>query len=158
MQKWTLIAPLLLMSAPYAVLGQDNFPPLASNQLEIPAVSPEQDHIASMMEDNFNFETEHRKLVNELALEELRSKLSKLKNEPLQGDVPDSSTRAPQHFAEGPKVLLISDIAGVSRVAIAVGKQVKMVRLNEVFQANGKAYRLQGGAQRGAMSIKEVTP
>jgi len=158
MQKWTLIAPLLLMSAPYAVLGQNNLPRQASNQLEIPAVSPEQDHIASMMEDNFYFETEHRKLVNELALEELRSKLSKLKNEPLQGDVPDSAASAPQQFSEGPKVLLISDIAGVSRVAIAVGKQVKMVRLNEVFQANGKAYRLQGGVQPGAMSIKEVTP
>jgi ribulose 1,5-bisphosphate carboxylase large subunit-like protein len=164
MQKWNLIAPILLLATAHSALAENIPSSVADNNLEIPAVAPEQDHIASMMEDNFSFETEHRKLVNELALEELRNKLSKLKNETFQGDEAESASSSitanpGQPYSVGePKVLLVSNIAGVLRVAVSVGKQIKMVRLNDVFQANGKAYRLFNGPQHGVVTIKEVTP
>ncbi len=164
MQKWTLIASLLLLPAALSAQAENIFPPLAKPNVEIPAEAPEQDHIASMMEDNFFFETEHRKLANELALEELRSKLHKLKNAPFQDDESSSSpsysqaSSAHMPFSSEPKVLLVSNIAGVQRVAVSTGKQVKMMRLNDVFYANGKAYRLFPGAPDGLVTIKEVTP
>ena len=158
MQKWTLLAPLLLFPATHYALAENSALPEADNNLEIPAVAPEQDHIASMMEDNFYFETEHRKLVNALALEELRSKLSKLQNTSIEGEETNSSRSGMTERPREPKVLLVANIAGASRVAVSVGKRVKMVRLNEIFQANGKAYRLFNGAQNGVVTIKEVTP
>ncbi|QMV52707.1 hypothetical protein [Ewingella americana] len=164
MQKWTLIASLLLLPAALSAQAANIVPPMTQNYVEIPAAAPEQDHIASMMEDNFFFESEHRKLTNELALEELRSKLYKLKNAPFQEDESSSppsytqASTAQMPFSSEPKVLLVSNIAGVSRVAVSVGKKVKMMRLNDVFQANGKAYRLFPGAPHGLVTIKEVTP
>ncbi|MDN5681333.1 MAG: hypothetical protein L0G81_11950 [Ewingella sp.] len=164
MQKLTLIASLLLFPAALSAQAENIFPPLAKPNVEIPVAAPEQDHIASMMEDNFFFETEHRKLANELALEELRSKLHKLKNAPFQDDELSSSpsysqaSSAQMPFSSEPKVLLVSNIAGVQRVAVSTGKQVKMMRLNDVFHANGKAYRLFPGAPDGLVTIKEVTP
>lgn len=48
-------------------------------------VSPMQDHVVEMIEKDFNFESQYRELVNQLALEKVRSELRKLRGEKKEG-------------------------------------------------------------------------
>lgn len=56
------------------VVQAEGTPPLSD-------VSPMQDHVVEMIEKDFNFESQYRELVNQLALEKVRSELRKLRGE-----------------------------------------------------------------------------
>ncbi len=120
----------------------------------IGSVSPMQEHVVSMMEKDFTFESQYRELANQLTLEKLRSEIRKLRGERSAGttDAPasmlvasnagniDAPTTTAQS-APGLRPLLISDIAGQKRVAIAgADGSVKMVPLNQRFNYGGYSY------------------
>lgn len=129
------------------VVQAEGTPPLSS-------VSPMQDHVVEMIEKDFNFESQYRELVNQLALEKVRSELRKLRDEKKAssaGVMPVSTARTMDDISASPgatsqsapelRPLLISEIAGQTRVAIAGGDGgVKMVPLNQRFNYGGYDY------------------
>lgn len=118
--------------------------------------SPMQDHVVDMMEKDFTFENQYRELNNQVALEKLRSELRKLRGEKSAGSTTAAApmlaaSNAVDDFNEAPvtasaaapalRPLLISEIAGQKRVAIAgVDGAVKMVALNQRFNYGGHSY------------------
>lgn len=130
------------------VVQAEGTPPLSD-------VSPMQDHVVEMIEKDFNFESQYRELANQLALEKVRSELRKLRGEkkadsatvmPMStastmDDISASSPEATSEAAPGLRPLLISEIAGQKRVAIAGAEGgVKMVPLNQRFSYGGYDY------------------
>ena len=130
------------------VVQAEGTPPLSD-------VSPMQDHVVEMIEKDFNFESQYRELANQLALEKVRSELRKLRGEKKEGsaavmpmstastmdDISASSPEATSEAAPGLRPLLISEIAGQKRVAIAgADGGVKMVPLNQRFSYGGYDY------------------
>ncbi|HBE9115759.1 TPA: hypothetical protein KNG88_001411 [Citrobacter braakii] len=130
------------------VVQAEGTPPLSD-------VSPMQDHVVEMIEKDFNFESQYRELANQLALEKVRSELRKLRGEkkadsatvmPMStastmDDISASSPEATSEAAPGLRPLLISEIAGQKRVAIAgADGGVKMVPLNQRFSYGGYDY------------------
>lgn len=129
------------------VVQAEGTPPLSD-------VSPMQDHVVEMIEKDFNFESQYRELANQLALEKVRSELRKLRGEkkadsaavmPMSTastmDDISASPGATSESAPGLRPLLISEIAGQKRVAIAgADGGVKMVPLNQRFSYGGYDY------------------
>ncbi|ECW0088146.1 lngG [Salmonella enterica subsp. enterica] len=107
------------------------------------------------LQDDIVFERQKRQLSNELALEKLRAELQKVRGEntpavtmpaspppvamPVRNETP-SNVVVPQ--AAPPSVVLVSQVAGVSRVGVSVNGQLRLVGRHETFPANGKKYRL----------------
>ncbi|TKU98958.1 hypothetical protein [Citrobacter sp. wls620] len=129
------------------VVQAEGTPPLSD-------VSPMQDHVVEMIEKDFNFESQYRELANQLALEKVRSELRKLRGEkktdsaavmPVSTastmDYISASPGATSESAPGLRPLLISEITGQKRVAIAGAEGgVKMVPLNQRFSYGGYDY------------------
>ncbi|EBZ5135158.1 hypothetical protein EBP34_25750, partial [Salmonella enterica subsp. enterica serovar Saintpaul] len=57
--------------------------------------------------------------------------------------------------AAPPSVVLISQVAGVSRVGVSVNGQLKFVGRHETFPANGKRYQLVP-AKNNQLTVREV--
>lgn len=126
------------------VVQAEGTPPLSD-------VSPMQDHVVEMIEKDFNFESQYRELANQLALEKVRSELRGEKKADSVAVMPVStastmddisaSPGATSESAPGLRPLLISEIAGQKRVAIAgADGGVKMVPLNQRFSYGGYDY------------------
>lgn len=136
------------------------------------SAAPVQQHIIDMMQDDFSFEKEKKALTDELVLEKLRSEIQKAKgisvsqSEPIapiapvaesttaNEPAPDESQMA--ESVELPKILLVSEIAGISRVAVSANNAVKLVKLNENFVIDGHKFVV-FNTGRNMPSIKEVT-
>ncbi|MFF6009674.1 hypothetical protein [Rahnella sp. R3(2024)] len=128
--------------------------------------TPVQEHIIQMMQNDITFDAQKRELSNELELEKIRSEINKLKedNEPISVE----PVRAPESVQPDvqpvetveavtlPKVVLVSEIAGVSRVAVSSGDGVKMVRLNEKFTQEGHQF-IVSNSGRGMPTVREIT-
>ncbi|HED0202385.1 TPA: lngG [Salmonella enterica subsp. enterica serovar Orientalis] len=105
------------------------------------------------MQDDIVFERQKRQLSNELALEKLRAELQKVRGEntpavtmpvsppPVAIPVRDESS-AHVPLAAPPSVVLVSQVAGISRVGVSVNGHLQLVGRNEKFPANGKKYEL----------------
>lgn len=116
-----------------------------------------------MLEEDLNFESQRKQLSNELALEKLRIELNKLKAEsqpvvtfsPSQSDE-KTGEYSPVKTGTPPVIVLVSEVAGLSRILIKDGESVKLRKPSEAFTAsNGNKYRLvsQGGQR---FTLKEV--
>ena len=172
MQNWKLTFSLLLVLNPvsfqiFAAESSVNPAEPANTAESIP--TPVQEHIIQMMQNDITFDAQKRELSNELELEKIRSEINKLKedNEPISVE----PVRAPE-VAESvqpdvqrietveavalPKVVLVSEIAGVSRVAVSSGDGVKMVRLNEKFTQEGHQF-IVSNSGRGMPTVREIT-
>ncbi|HAT1681638.1 TPA: hypothetical protein I8Y21_002302 [Klebsiella oxytoca] len=112
-----------------------------------------QDPIVRALQDDIVFEREKRQLSNELALEKLRAELQKVRGDsapaPVMPVTPPPAmpvvverSEAPAPQVAPPAVVLVSQVAGVSRVALSVNGQLRFVGRHETFTANGKKYRL----------------
>ena len=169
MQNWKLTFSLLLVLNPvsfqiYAAESSVNPAEPANTAESIP--TPVQEHIIQMMQNDITFDAQKRELSNELELEKIRSEINKLKedNEPISVE----PVRAPESVQPDvqpvetveavalPKVVLVSEIAGVSRVAVSSGDGVKMVRLNEKFTQEGHQF-IVFNSGRGMPTVREVT-
>ncbi|EMW9316328.1 lngG [Salmonella enterica] len=105
------------------------------------------------LQDDIVFERQKRQLSNELALEKLRAELQKVRgeNSPVVA-MPVAPPPATMSMSEEPPasvikagpplVVLISQVAGVSRVGVSVNGHLQFIGRNETFPANGKKYRL----------------
>ncbi|EAO2872877.1 lngG [Salmonella enterica subsp. enterica] len=130
-------------------------------------VTTGQDQIVRALQDDIVFERQKRQLSNELALEKLRAELQKVRGEggpavttmpvappPVAMPVRDEPT-VPVMQAAPPTVVLVSQVAGVSRVGVSVNGQLRFVGRNETFPANGKKYRLVP-AKNSLLAVREV--
>ncbi|HAK4778121.1 TPA: lngG [Salmonella enterica] len=163
MQKINVIIPLLFLTSFHlqaavetatqstTVSAQPQIPPAAEVN-SIPTTAG-QDQIVRALQDDIVFERQKRQLSNELALEKLRAELQKVRGEstpaasmsvtPPPAVVPvhnESPVEASPTFP--PAVVLVSQVAGVSKVGITVNGQLRFVGRNETFNANGKKYHL----------------
>lgn len=172
MQNWKLTFSLLLVLNPvsfqiFAAESSVNPAEPANTAESIP--TPVQEHIIQMMQNDITFDAQKRELSNELELEKIRSEINKLKEdnepisvepvrapevaEPVQPDVQPVET---VEAVALPKVVLVSEIAGVSRVAVSSGDGVKMVRLNEKFTQEGHQF-IVSNSGRGMPTVREIT-
>lgn len=171
MQKWKLIIFSLVVTSSLSTLVHAEENQTENKPVEEPEPELVQQHVIKMMQDDFSFETQKRSLSNELELEKIRNQIDKLKQESNKQAVtmiapPMASPQAaventPQISAppvvemNKPKVLLVSQIAGVSRVAVEGDNGVKLVKLNESFAMNGKKYVVSNG-QNNIPVLKEA--
>lgn len=108
-----------------------------------------QEQIIQMLEDDLNFEAQRKQLSNELALEKLRLELNKLKSEnqpvlqPSQSaSLEQKNDGKPVSFAQAPAIVLVSEVAGLSRILVKDGDKVNLYHPSEKFIANnGKKYK-----------------
>lgn len=126
-----------------------------------------QEQIVRALQDDITFERQKRQLSNELALEKLRAELQKVRGEgapvvtTMPATPPSVSTpvrdESPVQVlrAAPPSVVLVSQVAGVSRVGISVNGQLQFVGRQGVFSANGKRYRLVP-AKNNQLTVREV--
>lgn len=126
-----------------------------------------QEQIVSALQDNITFERQKRQLSNELALEKLRAELQKVRGEnaPVVATMPSTppsvsspvrdESPVPVPRVAPPSVVLISQVAGVSRVGVSVNGQLQFISRNEKFSANGKRYRLVP-AKDNQLTVREV--
>ncbi|HFJ2058225.1 TPA: lngG [Salmonella enterica] len=167
MQKINVFLPLLILTSFYLQAAPETpvstlsaFAPQQPGTVTVPdtttdaaPVTAGQDQIVRALQDDIVFERQKRQLSNELALEKLRAELQKVRGEntpavmmpvsppPVAIPVRDESS-APVPQAAPPSVVLVSQVAGVSRVGVSVNGHLQLVGRNEKFPANGKKYEL----------------
>ncbi|OXL39181.1 hypothetical protein CA284_16445 [Enterobacter mori] len=127
-----------------------------------------QEHILQLVEDDYRYQSELRKLKHQVELEKMLSEIRKLRGEdklktvpapvPVRETVNQSENNV--SVAENsslPHVVLESVIGGLSRVAIADqgGNQLLYVQPGETFAMDGKEYILTKDKKLG-LQIKEV--
>lgn len=166
MQNWKLTVSLLLALNPVSIQAFAAEVSVNSVETVENTPTPVQEHIIQMMQDDISYDAKKRELSNELELEKIRSEINKLKedNEPISVE----PVRAPE-VAEPvqpdvqtveavalPKVVLVSEIAGVSRVAVSYDDGVKMVRLNEKFSLEGHQFSVSHSGS-GMPIVREIT-
>ncbi|MKU04663.1 lngG [Salmonella enterica subsp. enterica] len=173
MQKINVFLPLLiltssyLLAAPQTAVNTTPAAPQPAGAVTPPDTSTAgQEQIVRALQDDIVFERQKRQLSNELALEKLRAELQKVRGEnapavatmpvapPVATPVRDESP-VPVPRAVPPSVVLVSQVAGVSRVGISVNGQLQFVSRNEKFSANGKHYRLVP-AKNNQFIVREV--
>ncbi|KQN48882.1 hypothetical protein ERD95_13140 [Enterobacteriaceae bacterium ML5] len=172
MQNWKLTISLMLVLNPvsfqvFSAESSVSSADAANTTESIP--TPVQEHIIQMMQNDITFDAQKRELSNELELEKIRSEINKLKedNEPISvepvrmPEVPEPIQAEVQRVETVqavalPKVVLVTEIAGVSRVAVSSGDGVKMVRLNEKFTQEGHQF-IVSNSGRGMPTVREIT-
>ncbi len=172
MQKINIILPALFLASFYLQAAQEvpavSIPQQATGMAtpDAPPVTAGQEQIVRALQDDIAFEQQKRQLSNELALEKLRAELQKVRGEnapavtsmpvapPVATPVHDEPV-APVSRAAPPSVVLISQVAGVSRVGVSVSGQLQFVGRHETFPANGKRYRLVP-AKNNQLTVREV--
>ncbi|ENE8569043.1 hypothetical protein ABN789_005003 [Salmonella enterica] len=179
MQKINALFSLLLLASCYLQAAQEmpahsSAAPATGGQSS--SVAPEmtappptagQDQIVRALQDDIVFEREKRQLSNELALEKLRAELQKVRGDSAPAVVmpaapPPVTMPVEQNSGGGeplrvtpPSVVLVSQVAGVSRVAVSVSGQLRFISRNEVFSANGKKYHLVPSG-KNQLAVREV--
>lgn len=158
MQKIKGFFPFLFLSSFYLQAAPEtaaSTPPADADADAAPvAVSAGQEQLVRALQDDILFERQKRQLSNELALEKLRAELQKVRADsapaltmpvaPPQAEKPERDAPPPPPAAP-PSVVLVSQVAGVSRVGVSVNGQLRFIGRNETFPANGKTYRLVAG-------------
>lgn len=166
MQKCNLIISFALSFCFLSAANAESvIPPTESETAKEVVPAPVQQHLIDMMQNDFSYEDQKRALSNELELEKLRSEISKTRETYQSVPVAEISTAAPEREeptaavlepVDLPKVLLTSEIGGISRVAISQNNTVKLVRLNEHFILNGHSFMVYN-AGNNMPAVKEVT-
>lgn len=112
-----------------------------------------QDRLAEIVEDDFTYEKERRKLANQVELEKMLSQIRKLRGEDKKGPAPvqvsqpanESKEPAPTPSAPAivmPRVLFEAEIGGSQRTAVSDGNELRYVRRGEVFSIGGNDFKL----------------
>ncbi|EHY9252295.1 lngG [Salmonella enterica] len=172
MQKINIILPALFLASFYLQAAQE-MPAVSIPQQATGMATPDalpatagQEQIVRALQDDIAFEQQKRQLSNELALEKLRAELQKVRGEnaPVVTTMPVVPPVAtPVHDepvvqvsrAAPPSVVLISQVAGVSRVGVSVNGQLQFFGRHETFPANGKRYQLVP-EKNNKLTVREV--
>ncbi|MCT6664197.1 hypothetical protein N4Q52_09295 [Enterobacter mori] len=109
-----------------------------------------QDRLASIVEDDYAFEKQRRKLANEVELEKLRSQIRKLRGEDKMKPATRMAMQEPAAIPLAPaaapivmpRVVLEADIGGRNRVAVLSGDTLRYVRAGETFDMGGNKFKL----------------
>lgn len=180
MQKINIILPVLFLTSFYlqaaptdtASASQQTTPTEMSGKVATTVSAPVtagQDQLVKSLQDDIAFERQKRQLSNELALEKLRAELQKVRGEstpttimpvtpptvtqkiekPFIPSIPQVRTVAP------PSVVLVSQVAGVTRVGVSINGQIQLVGRHEIFSANGRKYQLEP-TKNNMLVAKEV--
>lgn len=165
MQKINVFLPLLLLTSFYlqAAPGAMETAPVTQPEGNVAApATAGQEQIVRALQDDIVFERQKRQLSNELALEKLRAELQKVRGVSAPSVVPPpampvqvESPLPPLPKSAPPSVVLVSQVAGISRVGISVDGEIRFVGRNETFSANGKKYRL-AAAKNNMLVAREV--
>lgn len=184
MQKINYLLPLLLLSSFYAqaVTGTQASGDITSaepaaaealaaalnddSQQQLLPASNGQEQIVHALQDDIVFERQKRQLSNELALEKLRSELQKVRDEQrpsfrddggatMPAQMPDGDNPPSVSYGAAPSVVLVSQVAGVSRVAVSVNGELRFFSPRETISANGKQYRLVP-VKNGLLTVREI--
>lgn len=103
----------------------------------------QQEEFIKIMQDNLSFEKEKRQLVNEVALEKLRSELKKLRGTASSPAMPAiTETKPTREEVSHPHVVLVSKIGGLTRVLVSAGGNKFYLSAGERFSSGGKNYVL----------------
>lgn len=173
MQKWKMtLSVLLILGFVSSEANAETQAPVSNGitknveQDDLPA--PVQDHMIEMMQDDFSFQNQKRALSNELELEQLRSAIQKAKGitvtaapipeAPMETGASKEAVPDERKMAEEvplPKILLVSEIGGVSRIAISANNVIKLVRANEKFTLEGHNFIVANSGHNMPV-IKEV--
>ncbi|WP_336285839.1 hypothetical protein [Citrobacter arsenatis] len=115
----------------------------------------QQDEFLRVMEDNLSFEKEKRQLVNEVALEKLRSELKKLRGTTTSPVMPVATDKNDirEEFSQ-PTVILVSKIGGLTRVLVSAAGDKLYLSKGERFSSGGKNYILEMDGT-GKYQVKE---
>lgn len=172
MQKINIILPTLFLASFYLQAAQEvptvSIPQQATGMAtpDAPPITASQEQIVRALQDDIAFEQQKRQLSNELALEKLRAELQKVRGEnapvvtsmpvapPVATPVRDEAV-VPVSRSVPPSVVLVSQVAGVSRVGVSVNGQLQFVGRHGTFNANGKRYRLVP-AKNNQLMVREV--
>lgn len=134
---------------------------------EVPA--PIQQHISRLMEDDVAFNQAQRELSQQLTLAKLRLEMAKIKSEAseltqvpmmsnMDGESDDKEAKpASQAPLVEPKIMMLSQIAGITQAAVSVGTKIVFVRIGEIFLANGKRYAVHQGNNGRQSFVQEVS-
>lgn len=148
MQKWKIMiatAIALLSSGSYA----DDVVNNGENPAAVPA--PVQEHISKLMQDDVEYNEKLRELSHLVVLAKLRLEIAKIKSEASELSAPPpvnngeeksgtAEAKPPVALISPPRVLMLSQIAGVTKAAVSVGTKTIFVRIGELFAVNGKRY------------------
>lgn len=163
MQKINIILPLLFLTSFHLQAAQGE--PVSTGSVSVSqqtepktlpsetTVTAGQEQIVRALQDDIVFERQKRQLSNELALEKLRAELQKVRGDskpvvtmpvtPPPAIMPQEIPRdTPVTRLPPPTVVLVSQVAGTSRVGVSINGQLQFVGRHETFSANGKKYRL----------------
>jgi len=169
MQKWKLRVAIMLLMAVLSSAGIADDSTVSGEPEIVPA--PIQDHISKIVEEDFSYNQTQRRLSQEVELAKLRLEMAKLKSEaaelvtsplltpypaPAATDGKDKKIPAVTQFSGEPKILMLSQLAGITRAAISIGDKTIFVRPGEIFLANGKEYTVQQGSGIKNAIVKEV--
>lgn len=120
----------------------------------------EQEDLLDYISENVEFEKKKNKLKNQLELEKLKSEILKLKSDS-NGVISDSGIDDSLSYTENtityqsssvidgeskripPKLILVSDVGGVSAFGVSVDGKIKFVKLNSEFKdISGNKYQV----------------
>ncbi|RJT53775.1 hypothetical protein [Rahnella variigena] len=130
--------------------------------------APIQEHISRLMEDDVAFNQAEHQLSQQLTLAKLRLEMAKIKSEAAeltQGPILNMNNESadkdiqptPLPAAAEPRVMMLSQIAGITQAAVAVGSKTVFVRIGEIFTANGKRYAVHQGSNAQQSFVREVS-
>lgn len=162
MQKITLFLFLNFVLAAFAVA--DLKQPAVTDEPEV--IQPEVDtpgsqkRITELLQEDILFEHERRQLSNAVALEKLRAELRKIRTDSTPVSVATESGGAipsPTPASRTPEVLAVSQVAGITKIAVSTGQRILLVGRFETFDVDGKKYRLQADS-KNKLTARAVTP
>ncbi|WP_421595542.1 hypothetical protein [Rahnella sp. PD4] len=133
-----------------------------------PVPAPVQEHISKLMEEDMQFNQSQRLLSQQLALAKLRLEMAKIKNEaaelnpvsamPIMNDGPSGEEPKTESApVDEPRVMMLSQIAGITKAAVSVGTKTVFVRIGEVFSANGKRYTVHQDKNGQHSYVQEIS-
>lgn len=117
----------------------------------------QQEEFVKIMQDNLSFEKEKRQLLNEVALEKLRSELKKLRGTasvPVMPAMKETETIRDRPEVRHPYVVLVSQIGGLTRILVSDGGNKYYLSRGERFSSGGKNYMLTMNSA-GKYQVKE---
>ncbi|MBU9849078.1 hypothetical protein [Rahnella aceris] len=166
MQKRKIVLVALVSIFSFEGLA-DEIKTASENAQVVPA--PIQNHISRLMEDDVEFNQAQHQLAQQLTLAKLRLEMAKIKSEaaeltqtPLINTVNAGSANeetpppATASFTE-PRVMMLSQIAGITQAAVSVGTKTLFVHIGEIFPANGKRYAVHQDKHGHQPFVREVS-
>lgn len=125
------------------------------NKVDVEEISLDQEQLLDYLSNSISFEKEKNRLINELEIAKLKSEIAKIENENANSENKNSNriyneevtyenvseTRVAKTENTKPKIIIFSEVAGVSKFGVLVDNRVRFLDLNKEFKDNlGKRY------------------